>query len=1039
MKSVRKKINKSNFIQILPFFVFLGVLSLFIHEIMFGWSSATIGGGAFATHQFLGKVALMKLKEHPAMRLYGVRFPSDQEIAKYSGVSAQKNPKGKGFSLKVVGEGPDNLDNSYDSWHFYNPRTGEGKAPEQIAILLEELKKKLLESKNPDEAAKEAAYLAHFIQDMTCPFHTVGMPKKELRLDQPQGSSIVGPYRNFNAAEWRKIAEVAKNHIHKGPGGEDKSDWFDPNYHDGPSWLPIEGSTHYVYEGAIEWLFKSVWSYSWEERMKNSIGDKFLSEEYPTKMKPDEFAKAVALKTRDRLDNKLGNLAFDSRDFQKKFFTLFQTEDIKDFIWTLFVEKLWDTVESFTDVTNVLEIKFIRDVSSMSELFPSYIKVPMDDWKRGIRATYTMWRESFSALRVPEDGLFLVKVPDQDNTFKLQVTVVNAEPAEDAYELRGSYSISGGIRSSGELAFEKSTASAFTEGDASKCSVIAKSKKAFRVSDSFIISPGSRQEKVTITLEGKYYNVPDSGKTVQEISLADVDLNTKPMPPVINLRFNKASAMIGTRFKIIITPKKMADSVHKSFVVYEQDPEPGALIGPGDTVRLTIYKEYKYVRVPNVLKHSVSAARPKIEFYANPLDKEPALNAVLPEGTKEDDVVLNTDPEPGTSVPFGSDVRLIIKPKDKPPEEFEQRGETEVESGPEERDELPPPEQDDDSVQLGSITIEPSSIQLSLDKRKSAPLTVTAFDLNGNKVSEEILSKMSFSWSVSDPSIAGIVGSGLRVSVYAIKEGATTAICSTRTQVNTAAVSVVEKGGAGEWDETSEWEVAEGGGEEGETGSGSGSGGRTEGETGSRTGGTERSGSAGEESGEAGGETTRSSETGQGGGETREESSTQDQKDINLLGVPVEEGGDLVGLWSTLEEEDIVHPKRFYEYALAVRVTKQGNSYSGTVLAAGPQSKHKYPIGSKLFEVRRIDKHHFDGVLHYVERYNNYRPRTVKVRIYCNTFDKAYSPERGFFQFQGAFNAPAYSLTKFVPRYRYKNGRILDFFQAIKTWPKEKK
>jgi len=1038
--------NKAYLFKILFIVVCIALFGLFMREILFGWSSATLIGSTFATHQFLGKVALLKLQEHPALRLFGFRFPSEQEIAKYSGVYADKD-------LKVHGEGPDNLDNSFDSWHFYNPRTKEGKAPECIASFLEELKKKLLKNRNPDEAAREAAYLAHFIQDMSCPFHTVGMPKSELSADKPQGFDVVGPYRDFDAAEWRKIAEAGKSHKHI-VKDKDRCDWFDPNYHDGPPGLQIQGSTHFAYEGIIEWRFKSIFNYTWEERMKNSMEGTLLSKEYTGAMKADEFAKAVALKTRDRLDNKMGNLCFDSKDFQKRFLTKFVSKNPQEMFNAIFWDMVWDHYENFTDFSRLLHLDFFPDVIEIDALFPTYVKVPYEDWQRGIRATYTMWRASFSALRVVEDELLLVKVPDQDNTYKLQVTVVNAEPFDDAYELKGRFSIEGGVRAEGDLQFEKSTIPAFEETDVSACSLKATGRQGFRVSESFITSPGNRKEKVTITLEGKYYNVPDSGLTVQVISLADVDMNTKPMPEVRELSFDDASNRVGILFPGAETPRvknirgKIPDDPVKNHFVYKQKPEPGVLIGPEDTVTLTIYDEYKMVRVPEVRGRSVRAARKKIQFKVNPLDEEWALKAIIPSGTEEDDVVLNTDPEPGTSVPFGSDVNLIIKPKEKPSGEFEQQGGTEVEVGPEERDELPPPEEEDDAyLQLSSLTIVPKSVELSLDKRKSAPLTVAALDLMGNKVSAEELSKMNFRWSVSDPSIAGIVGSGLKVSVYAIKEGVATAICSTQTQVDSAAVSVVEKGGAGEWEETSDWEVDAGGGGESETESG----GRSEGESGRESGGSESRTEAGGETeggtGQRTGETGRESRDesgGKTGGRTGDESGSKDQKDIGLLDVPVEEGGDITGLWSSLEEEDIVHPKRFFKHALALRITRQGSRYIGTVLAAGPEAEPWYPIGSKLLNLRRINKHYYEGTVHYQLRYSPYGPKTKKIILYCNTHENKYGPKMGYLQqrpdvYEYVMLPVIISLHKFPERYRYKDGRIFDFFQAIQTWPRKKR
>jgi len=154
------------------------------------------------------------------------------------------------------------------------------------------------------------------------------------------------------------------------------------------------------------------------------------------------------------------------------------------------------------------------------------------------------------------------------------------------------------------------------------------------------------------------------------------------------------------------------------------------------------------------------------------------------------------------------------------------------------------------------------------------------------------------------------------------------------------------------------------------------------------------------------------------------------------------EGGDITGLWSSLEEEDIYYPKRFYKHALAVRVTKQGGRYVGKVLTAGPEAKPTHPIGSKIFDLRRISKHYYEGTVYYQLRYYPYGSKTEKIILYCNTYKNDYGPEMGYLQQRPdetkyVLLPVNISLHKFSARYTYKDGRVFDFFQAIKTWPKK--
>jgi hypothetical protein len=81
-----------------------------------------------------------------------------------------------------VGNGPDSaFMKTYYSEHDYNPDIVRGRAPESSASWYEELKTSL--EKKDGKASKPAAYLAHYIADMTSPYHVNGMPEDMAKSD----------------------------------------------------------------------------------------------------------------------------------------------------------------------------------------------------------------------------------------------------------------------------------------------------------------------------------------------------------------------------------------------------------------------------------------------------------------------------------------------------------------------------------------------------------------------------------------------------------------------------------------------------------------------------------------------------------------------------------------------------------------------------------------------------------------------------------------------------------------------------------------
>jgi len=205
--------RRAVFLRMLP----PGLAVLFLTSGLFGWASVSTTG-IFATHQFFSRIAYQRLSEHPVFR--HIRFPSLEAIEKYSGVHVESLDP-----FVIGGEGPDNSRICRYSDHWYNPLNETGGASLAVQKHYDLLRMKLANRGlsfgrheiDPDRKwpqAKDAAWMAHFAQDMTCPLHVLGMPREKADEDFPQGENITGPYRTFDPALWRSSLRAARNDPH---------------------------------------------------------------------------------------------------------------------------------------------------------------------------------------------------------------------------------------------------------------------------------------------------------------------------------------------------------------------------------------------------------------------------------------------------------------------------------------------------------------------------------------------------------------------------------------------------------------------------------------------------------------------------------------------------------------------------------------------------------------------------------------------------------------------------------------------------------
>ncbi len=209
------------------------------------------------THQLILKEAYNLLSQDPAFQ--GSNFLSMNNILAHEGVTLRDK-----FILDFsgIGPGPDSDDATPYSWHYYNPLTpAKGFGPEAVLQYY----RVLLDPNISDEKAQAAAWSAHFLADMSVPYHIVGMPKKEAYEYHADGKryldeKLTGPVYLYDhnasgllpPAGWGKDGDfwdaiVNYSYYHS----RGKADWFDPWYANGSGYkvsLQTGMSSHVLWE-----------------------------------------------------------------------------------------------------------------------------------------------------------------------------------------------------------------------------------------------------------------------------------------------------------------------------------------------------------------------------------------------------------------------------------------------------------------------------------------------------------------------------------------------------------------------------------------------------------------------------------------------------------------------------------------------------------------------------------------------------------------------------------------------------------------------
>jgi len=220
------------------------------------------------THQHIMREAYRLLQADPAFD--PGKFPALPEMMKHEGVNwGEARYTGSGLGIMpdislLDGPGPDAKGNSPFSWHYYNPKTGEGGGPEAVRRHYRYLAEGMQTGKK-EVLPKAAAWGAHFLADMHCPYHINGATMdtakkiKAQQLDHYKGTKYEGAvYLSDDIKGSVKLSYLTPVKFLSNDFRTEMDrflaigeDWFDPWYYNGDAGLHTQTSSHIAWEVTI--------------------------------------------------------------------------------------------------------------------------------------------------------------------------------------------------------------------------------------------------------------------------------------------------------------------------------------------------------------------------------------------------------------------------------------------------------------------------------------------------------------------------------------------------------------------------------------------------------------------------------------------------------------------------------------------------------------------------------------------------------------------------------------------------------------------
>jgi hypothetical protein len=260
-----KKHFTADAVKNIHFITCIFLLIIFLPKEIHAWGSLAPA----KTHQYICQEAYKKLSADPAFDPQ--KFPSLEDILNNEGVTWVRYQWtgagyiGLGVDYDVLsGNGPDSKGSSKFSEHYYNPKISsdnKGGGPAAVAKYFKYLAEGGTTGKK-EPLPKAAAWGAHFLADMFCPYHINGTDRATIQAiydeqnakhqgsiyleDNVKGSVKLGylqPVKfvsnNFNTEVTRFLTKS-------------NEDWFDPWYYNGDTeYAMSETSSHIAWETTI--------------------------------------------------------------------------------------------------------------------------------------------------------------------------------------------------------------------------------------------------------------------------------------------------------------------------------------------------------------------------------------------------------------------------------------------------------------------------------------------------------------------------------------------------------------------------------------------------------------------------------------------------------------------------------------------------------------------------------------------------------------------------------------------------------------------
>ena len=289
-------------------------LIAFMPALAYSWGSLAPA----KTHQYICQEAYKKLSADPAFD--PKKFPTVEEILNNEGVTWVRYQWtgagyiGLGVDYGVLnGNGPDSKGSSKFSEHYYNPKIGsdnKGGAPAAVAKYYKYLAEGGSTGKK-EPLPKAAAWGAHFLADMFCPYHINGADRATTKAiydaenvkhagtidlgDDVKGIVKLGYLQPVKFISDNFNTEVAR-FLNKS-----EEDWFDPWYYNGDTeYAMSETSSHIAWEVTINPAgdIPSGYNTDWKNAPAQNFAVPWTAQSEQAKL----FAIAAATETSEKID-----------------------------------------------------------------------------------------------------------------------------------------------------------------------------------------------------------------------------------------------------------------------------------------------------------------------------------------------------------------------------------------------------------------------------------------------------------------------------------------------------------------------------------------------------------------------------------------------------------------------------------------------------------------------------------------------------------------------------------------------------------------